>query len=250
MIPKIMHQIWLGDAPLHPLMVAWHEKWKVLNPDWTVVLWRDDSSDSSSLRCDRFGNVPIDNALLNFVNQACHLSQRSNIWRYFIMHQFGGLYIDTDMEPLKPMMKLLSTGIWASDAFTAKRTGTSFPSISGGTTCLRYECAFFGAMPKHRWTVDLLANLGKRNPSETLSMGTEYFTEVTLLHPEVTILPAHLVLFQPPLDWTAYKREAHVPSSPDDNGRAGPATVAKHHWSSAWYPSGFKALKDPARSTT
>ena len=40
-IPKILHYVWLGKKPMHPLMRQWKEKWAALHPEWTVRLWTE-----------------------------------------------------------------------------------------------------------------------------------------------------------------------------------------------------------------
>jgi hypothetical protein len=213
---------------MHPLMRDWHARWKVLNPDWDVFLWEDDPADKLVLR--REGDrIVLPTSLADLMERACHLSQRSNIWRYELIRRLGGLYADTDVEPLRPLNGLLDS----RGACVAQRHAPY----------TWFECAFFGAEPDHPWTGELVARLRERDPAVTLSMGTEYFTQTTLRHPEVALLPKQRVLSQPPGNWEVYKRAAKVPSSPEDNGTAGPETVAKHHWSSSWYPTGFVPVR-------
>ena len=229
-IPRVVHQIWLGGGPMHPLMRDWHARWKVLNPDWDVFMWEDDPADKLVLR--REGDrIVLPTSLADLMERACHLSQRSNIWRYELIRRLGGLYADTDVEPLRPLGGLLNEYC----ACTVLRQ----------VSYAWCECAFFGAAPDHPWTGELVTGLRDRDPTQTLSMGTEYFTRTTLRHPEVALLTSRHVLSRPPGqgsadDWAKYKREAKVPDSPEDNGVAGPEAVAKHHWSSSWYPTGFR----------
>ena len=38
-IPKIIHQIWVGDNPIPDYCKEFHLKMKQLHPDWEVNLW-------------------------------------------------------------------------------------------------------------------------------------------------------------------------------------------------------------------
>lgn len=246
-IPKIMHFIWLGRSPLHPLMVEWLGEWRSLNPTWMVLLWQDLPTSSGvysvllghELPASR-GVYSVDLSLQepievrsrilrsehgDLIVRACHLSQRSNIWRYEIVRKLGGLYIDTDVEPIRPIDELVD----GKQAFAA-----SYLRESG-----HYTCSFFGAVPQHPWVCHLVAGLSERDPSISLSMGSAYFSEKTALHPEVEILPGIAVLndhnpwFQPP---------GLVPQAKADRRSANPDTYAIHHWSSNWYRKGFEPL--------
>ena len=44
LVPKVIHYIWLGSKPMHPLMVAWRKKWAELHPTWTTSPSADESS--------------------------------------------------------------------------------------------------------------------------------------------------------------------------------------------------------------
>jgi len=236
-IPKLIHLIWLGEQPLHPLMNQWRCRWKELHPDWEVLLWTDRTGVSMVRSNHLQGEAhlaasPEHNSLLA---QACHLSQRSNIWRYLIMNKFGGLYVDTDVEPFKPVDDVVGN----LTAFAAKR---QLPPL--GTWLQKqepvYECAFFGAVPDHPWLRHLVNNLQLCDPAVSLSMGCGYFTRVTKEHPEVCILDTQLVLFEPPDDWEMARECGCVP---DVGKPVATSIVAKHHWSSTWFERSFRSLK-------
>ena len=92
-IPKLIHLIWLG-SPLPARCQAMVISWEKFHPGWTVKVWRDDDADS-----------------FHFINQAAfsraqNYGEKSDIWRYEILYQYGGLYIDTDFECLQPFDEL------------------------------------------------------------------------------------------------------------------------------------------------
>jgi hypothetical protein len=82
MIPKIIHQIWLGDQSKRPnqLIQTWIEK----NPSWEHKLWTDDNL--PELKCKKqFDECPS-------------LAGKADILRYQLLHDEGGFFIDADAE--------------------------------------------------------------------------------------------------------------------------------------------------------
>ena len=88
-IPKIIHQIWLG-SPLPAECLELQNTWKKFHPDWEYHLWTDES----------IKNLPLINR--EIIEQTKNLGAKSDILRYEILYQFGGFYVDTDFECLKP----------------------------------------------------------------------------------------------------------------------------------------------------
>ncbi len=89
-IPKIIHQIWLGG--LVPKKYAkWMSTWSEHHPDWTYILWTDDD-----IQYLRLFNRDL-------FNKAKNYGEKSDILRVELINLFGGLYIDTDYECLKPL---------------------------------------------------------------------------------------------------------------------------------------------------
>jgi len=80
MIPKIIHQIWLGDQSKRPSSLI--DTWKEINPDWEHILWTEE-------------NLP------NLRNQEQFDSMKewagkADILRYELLHDYGGFFIDAD----------------------------------------------------------------------------------------------------------------------------------------------------------
>ncbi len=88
-IPKIIHHIWVG-SPLPPAQAKFRESWKRMHPDWEFMFWDDKAITEFGLQ----NQVAYDAAV--------NLSEKSDIARYEILFRYGGLYVDTDFECLKP----------------------------------------------------------------------------------------------------------------------------------------------------
>ncbi len=83
-IPKIIHQIWLGN-PLPELYKIWMKTWANLK-GWEYKLWTD-------AEAEKFEFTHPD-----LYKNAKNYGERANILRYEVLHRYGGLYVDVDME--------------------------------------------------------------------------------------------------------------------------------------------------------
>jgi mannosyltransferase OCH1-like enzyme len=98
-IPKILHQTWKDvNVPLHlnPLM----ETWKENHPDWEYILWTDAMNENFI----REHHPDFLSVYQNFP----HNIQRVDAVRYFILYEFGGVFIDLDFECLANISPLLN----------------------------------------------------------------------------------------------------------------------------------------------
>jgi mannosyltransferase OCH1-like enzyme len=207
LIPRIFHQIWLGDTPRSRSFVWWHEAWKALHPTWEMRLWQQSGDDAVEAGDFKFiSNHP------EMLARACHLSQRSNILRYELIERFGGVYMDIDMEPLRSIEPLID-GV---SAFT------SYMGMFGsGKPPTRLGCALFGAVPGHRWVHDLVSQMKTEDPAIHKSLGDSYFTRVTADHSDVKVFDPHVFYAT-------------------DRTRRDSYTV--HHWSGGWWTNSYKPL--------
>ena len=95
MIPKIIHYIWLGPAPLPPEQVTIIENWKKIMPDYQYICW---------------GNEVLDDIDSIFVKDACSVQKwafASDVIRLWVLLKYGGIYLDTDVIVKQPFDSLL-----------------------------------------------------------------------------------------------------------------------------------------------
>ncbi|GEP50377.1 glycosyl transferase [Flavobacterium noncentrifugens] len=91
MIPKIIHYCWFGGNPLPPLAEKCIASWKKFLPDYEIMEWNE-------------GNFPIDRFI--FAKQALESRKFafvSDVSRLYALKEFGGIYMDTDVEVLKSL---------------------------------------------------------------------------------------------------------------------------------------------------
>ena len=91
LIPKKIHQIWLGEKSIPRICKKWMNSWKDLNPQWEYKLW--DEKNIKELNVED----------LNVYSKKFNPGYRSDILRYVILKKFGGMYVDTDFECLKSL---------------------------------------------------------------------------------------------------------------------------------------------------
>lgn len=233
MIPRLLHFIWLGLGPVPEVLHGWVARWHELNsPDgWEVVLWTDDTGleilspwtmvNRHSLCC---GPV-LRSRHTDLLSRACHLAQRSNIWRYAVVERYGGVYLDTDVEPRRPVGNVLDN----LEAFAV-------PHLDDPTYLAN---SAFGAVPGHPWVRDLVDKLPTRDPATSLSMGSLYLTETTARHPGVTKLDP-LVFHHDMNPWTV---QSGLRGS--FNREYPPPTVGVHHFAGYWHKGGFVPIRKP-----
>src|SRR3990170_5005702 len=102
-IPRHLHQIWWqGLAELPARYTSWHAKWGALHPDWQHTTW--DERQVLQLLSEHYPEY------LALFQSYKKMIQRIDLSRIFILHHFGGVYVDMDTEPLKPLDALLSDG--------------------------------------------------------------------------------------------------------------------------------------------
>ena len=93
-LPKIIHQQWITSNITNPLHLKFHKKFKELfpEPEYQHILWTDETQ----LQLIKANYSFFLDTYLNYR----HGIQRADSSRYFILHQYGGLYVDLDYEPL------------------------------------------------------------------------------------------------------------------------------------------------------
>lgn len=93
-IPHIFHQVW--DTNLVPQRYGeWMMSWKSIHPEWEHWFWTLD--DVRELVAKHY---PDHLVLYDSYPGAIF---RADVMRYFVLHHFGGIYVDLDMNAILPL---------------------------------------------------------------------------------------------------------------------------------------------------
>lgn len=210
-IPKKIHQIWLGGS-LPEQFIAYQQSWISNHPDWEYHLWTDE-----------------DVLQFNFLNrdlfdEARNLGEKSDIWRYEILLQEGGVYVDVDFECIKPLDELHAL----FDFYAGIQ-----PLDTGG---FQLGIGLIGCKKQHPLMLVCMYALRKidRKSPIILRTGPLFFTHVVCNYLKRAtdclinaVLPASYFY---PRNFTEKFFDRNCLKS---------ESFAVHHWAGSWLPSSF-----------
>lgn len=208
-LPKKIHQIWLG-SPFPDKYKAYTDSWKEFHPDWEYHLWTDAEG--------------VDMPRRDLYDYIKNPGQKSDFLRYHILNQFGGLYVDTDFECLKPFDSL---------SYAEFLVGVGYPARP--QLCI----GLIGSIPGHPIIASLVSSLDTvrrkncRAISETTGVNfftSVFFRQVTEHTPGVVVLPTDY--FYPFSNKMRHQK----------NGKdyIKDCSYAIHYWDVSWHPTKIK----------
>ncbi len=106
-IPKIVHFIWLGPKNFPRQSISNIRSWMALHPDWTFLFWTDLERPCPCPGMQRMlvKEFPFANLEKEY-DAATNFAEKSDILRYEILSQFGGIYSDHDVQAITSFDKL------------------------------------------------------------------------------------------------------------------------------------------------
>ena len=128
-IPKVIHYIWLGSRALDKTSLKCMDSWSEFLPEYKVVCWGED-------KCKDIINKNL------YAKQSYEKEKyafTSDYLRLYILYNYGGVYMDTDVQVFKSINKFLN-----DDAFTCFENRTSIPT------------ALMAARKGNKWIEELL----------------------------------------------------------------------------------------------
>jgi mannosyltransferase OCH1-like enzyme len=200
-IPARFHRIWL-DEPIPQEFERYWEGFKALHPQAEFFTWND-SGDLGWMRCKRE------------FDQAKTHAGRSDILRYELLAAFGGIYVDTDVEPLRPFDELLED----DRPFIGWEDGNLLcPTVMGAPPAHPAIELLLEALP--RWFIKY------RNAAPNRQTGPYFVTRHLRGRSDVRMLPPEA--FYPVGWWEKAKLGGPYP----------PESFSVHHWRAGWLPGG------------
>jgi mannosyltransferase OCH1-like enzyme len=119
-MPRLFHQVWLGENPIPEEYVAYRQSWLRHHPDWELRLWTEETLPDSLRRPEAAERLRVP-------------AERSDILRLEVVWRYGGVYLDTDLECLGPIGELIGEAPF-------------FTAVTGSDTADSY---LFGAVARH-----------------------------------------------------------------------------------------------------
>ena len=121
MIPKIIHYCWFGYNPLPELAKKCIASWEKFCPDYEILRWDESNFDLSA--CPLYVRQAYETKKWSFVTDYVRLK---------VVHDHGGIYMDTDVELVRSLDKLLEySAYFGFEDSTYVNTGLGFGAEKG-----------------------------------------------------------------------------------------------------------------------
>lgn len=207
LIPKTIHYCWFGRNPLPDKYKKWMESWHKFCPDYEIVEWNEDHYDVTK---NRYMRQAYESEKWGFVSDYARLD---------IIHQYGGIYLDTDVELVQNLDDLL----WQKGF--AVFEGSEYVALGLG----------FGAMkglPIMREILELYENIEFVKEDGSLNLITCPVLHTELLKKKGLITNGEYQIVD---DLTVYPEKVmNGKSSQTRQIKLAPYTKAIHHYDGSW----------------
>lgn len=112
-IPKKIHYIWLGTRKLDKLSEKCINTWKKILPDYEIIKW-DDEKCLELINQNEYAKQAYEAKKYAFV---------SDYLRLYVLYNYGGVYMDTDVQVVKSIDSFLT-----ENAFTCFENKSHIPT--------------------------------------------------------------------------------------------------------------------------
>ena len=111
-IPRVIHYCWFGRKAIPKQQEKWMESWTRFCPDYEIVRWDESNYDVHKIP---YISEAYNSAKYSFVSDYARLD---------VLYKYGGIYLDTDVEVLKPLDDLLCQKAFMGIEFPANMVAT------------------------------------------------------------------------------------------------------------------------------
>lgn len=213
MIPKVIHYCWFGNGKKSALIKRCIKSWHKICPDYEIREWNESNFDIN---------------ICPYVKQAYEQKKWafvSDYARFYILKKYGGIYLDVDVELMKPLDPLLKNNAFAG-----------FASDSIVATGLVFACE-----KDNQFAAEILKSYEGQNfinddPSKILAIGrrvTQILNEhgLELNGKQQTIFGV-----------TVYPVYYFNPTNGDIHAKVDPRAYSVHHYAATWFPKNKRIL--------
>ena len=154
MIPKLIHAVWFGEKPIPADQLKYIESWKKKLPDYQIKIWRDKDLEGLG------NNVEF----VKFCKEKKKYGFIADWYRLYLVHEYGGIYLDTDVKVYKSFNDILTSRFFLSFIVDSS-----------------LQIAVFGAEKGNSVVSDMLSFLERDfAESKTLRVSNEWVTKYFL----------------------------------------------------------------------
>ena len=208
-IPKRVHLIWVGPKTPPPIFNECLESIKKHLPTWECKVWRDEDVENLNLSNQKF------------YDEEKNYGAKSDILRYELLYNFGGLYLDIDMVVQKPLDILHHTY-----EFYVGLHPSSLPDIIGN--------AVIASVPGHPILKKCIESIKFHRNQESILHRTgpiffqQIFFDLVIQNkfPRVIAFPASYFFPLDPYKDFGKKKKEFVKTE----------TFTVHYWANSWLP--------------
>ena len=206
-IPKKIHYCWFGRGEKNQKIKECMESWKKYLPGYEFIEWNEDNFD---IGCNQYVKEAYENRKWAFV---------TDYVRLYALYHYGGIYMDTDVEVLKPL-----------DIFLENK------AFSGFEDEVYIPTGIMGSVKEHIWIEKLLKFYEDKHFIENgkldLTPNTQTITDITrkefdlILNNKKQFLKDGLILY--PKDYFCPKNHYNEKTYLTEN------TYTIHHFNGSW----------------
>ncbi|HFI0315167.1 TPA: glycosyltransferase family 32 protein [Streptococcus suis] len=211
MIPKKIHYCWFGGNPLPESVKKCKESWKKFCPDYEIIEWNESNYNVHKM------------PFISDAYTAKKYAFVSDYARLDIIYNEGGIYLDTDVELIRPLDALLShSAFMGMELIGEVNTGLGF----GAEKYHRFIGENRDVYLKETFNTSNLVTCVELTTNLLVTKGLEKNNSIQIID-GVTIYP--MEYFCP------YNMETRKTSLTEN-------TYSIHHYDATWYGSGLKAI--------
>lgn len=205
-IPKVVHYCWFGKEPPKQV-VEQVQQWQEVLVDYTVIMWNESNTDLESHP---------------YIREAYNLGKYafvSDLVRLHVLEKYGGVYLDTDVEIIKPFDDLLGC-----EAFI------------GLEDAVHLSTAVIGSKKKAKWISAMIASYegvsfvrpdGTHDETTNVTRLTRRTRELLGLTDGVRPGSFGVVEIYPPQMFSAKDHRTGIVATTEE-------TYAVHHFAGSW----------------
>lgn len=222
-IPLIIHQTW-RDSEIPSNWQSFQASWRRFHPEWEYRLWTD-----LSLRQFIHDMYPW---FLPIYDNYPEPIQRVDAARYFLMHYYGGVYVDLDFECLRPLNPLLNDRDILLGFEPEEHFSKNVVRAAGLESVIAN--AFMASRPGHPFWEHVFLELirSHKTPDPLSSTGPFMLTRAVQSYeqaPSLTLISSKVLY-----PCTSEEAQRGLSLDPSWRSEHTSESYAIHHWSGSW----------------